>query len=295
MFLSVLAVRWNADGHYCLSGGKDSTVKLWNPHKGMQVAVFAGHGRDVTDLDCSGDSEKFVSRLATEFILLEIYLSFNSSFDKSVFLWDVPTTAVIRRFRGHAGRVNCVKLNEEGTVAVSGSVDGTARIWDMRSRSYEPIQVLTEPTDTVTSVQINKHEIGIGSADGFVYRYDVLAGKVRRDFVASEVCSFWLGDGCVLVQSQDGALRLLDAQGGGILGSYSGHTVTEYRPEVQMTLSKVYATCETGRIVTWDLLSQKQTADVLIRTGLPTSSFDLYDNGLVASAGAKLFLRSTTK
>ena len=89
-------------------------------------AVFAGHGRDVTDVDCTGDSEKFIS----------------SSFDKAVFLWDVPNTTVLRRFRGHAGRVNCVKLNEEGTIAVSGSVDGTARIWDLRSRSYEPIQGL---------------------------------------------------------------------------------------------------------------------------------------------------------
>jgi mitogen-activated protein kinase organizer 1 len=60
--------------------------------------------------------------------------------DKQVLLWDVPNTAIVRRFRGHAGRVNCVRLNEEGTVAVSGSVDGTARIWDLRSRSYEPIQ-----------------------------------------------------------------------------------------------------------------------------------------------------------
>ena len=63
-----------------------------------------------------------------------------SSFDKSVFLWDVENTTIIRRFRGHAGRVNCVKLHEEGSLAVSGSVDGTARIWDLRSRSYEPIQ-----------------------------------------------------------------------------------------------------------------------------------------------------------
>ena len=36
--------------------------------------------------------------------------------------------------------MNCVKLHEEGSLAVSGSVDGTARIWDLRSRSYEPIQ-----------------------------------------------------------------------------------------------------------------------------------------------------------
>ena len=51
----------------------------------------------------------------------------------------------------------------------------------------------------------------MGSADGFVYRYDVVGGKLRRDFVASPVCSFWLGEGCVLIQSQDGHLRLLDS------------------------------------------------------------------------------------
>jgi len=58
---SVLAVRWNADGHYCLSCGKDSTIKLWNPFKSTCVALFSGHGRDVTDVDCAGDSEHFVS------------------------------------------------------------------------------------------------------------------------------------------------------------------------------------------------------------------------------------------
>ena len=64
------------------------------------VGVFAGHGRDVTDVDCSGDSERLIS----------------SSFDKQVLLWDVENTTIIRRFRGHAGQVNCVKMHEECTL-----------------------------------------------------------------------------------------------------------------------------------------------------------------------------------
>ena len=58
---------------------------------------------------------------------------------------------------------------------------------------------------------MTNREIALGSADGFVYVYDVVAGKLRRDYVGSSVCSFWLGEGCVLVQSQDGKLRLLDS------------------------------------------------------------------------------------
>jgi mitogen-activated protein kinase organizer 1 len=38
--------------------------------------------------------------------------------------------------------VNCVKFNEESTVILSGSVDGTVRTWDCRTRKMEPIQVI---------------------------------------------------------------------------------------------------------------------------------------------------------
>ena len=74
-----------------------------------------------------------------------------------------------------------------------------------------PSKVIADARDTITSCQVTNREICVGSADGFVYRYDVVAGKLRRDFVASPVCSFWLGEGCVLIQSQDGHLRLLDS------------------------------------------------------------------------------------
>jgi mitogen-activated protein kinase organizer 1 len=40
------------------------------------------------------------------------------------------------------GTVNCVKFNEESTVILSGSVDGTVRTWDCRNRKMEPIQII---------------------------------------------------------------------------------------------------------------------------------------------------------
>jgi mitogen-activated protein kinase organizer 1 len=60
-----------------------------------------------------------------------------------VVLWDVSTGQAVRRYRGHASRVSCVKFNEESSVVISGSHDNSVMIWDTRSRNYDAMQVNT--------------------------------------------------------------------------------------------------------------------------------------------------------
>ena len=52
--------------------------------------------------------------------------------DKSVYLWDVVSARVIRRFSGHLQRVNDVAFNKEGSIVLSGSYDASVRLWDCR-------------------------------------------------------------------------------------------------------------------------------------------------------------------
>ena len=85
--------------------------------------------------------------------------------DKTVIVWDVGTGAALRKYRGHAGTVNCVRFNEDSTIAISGSVDGTVKCWDAKSKRQEPVQTLEECKDSVTSVDISDHEILVGCAD----------------------------------------------------------------------------------------------------------------------------------
>lgn len=50
---AVLAARFNGDGNYCLSCGKDRTIRLWNPHRGIHIKTYKSHGREVRDVHCT--------------------------------------------------------------------------------------------------------------------------------------------------------------------------------------------------------------------------------------------------
>lgn len=39
------------NGNYCLSCGSDKTLRLWNPHKGLCIKTYMGHGAEVLDAD----------------------------------------------------------------------------------------------------------------------------------------------------------------------------------------------------------------------------------------------------
>uniref|UniRef100_A0A3P9HCZ0 WD repeat domain-containing protein 83 n=1 Tax=Oryzias latipes TaxID=8090 RepID=A0A3P9HCZ0_ORYLA len=161
---AVRAVRFNGDGNYILSCGSDKSLKLWSVSRGTLLKTYSGHGYEVLDADSSFDNSQICS----------------CSSDKTVILWDVATGQVTRKLRGHAGKVNCVQFNEEATVTLSGSIDGTVRCWDNRSRKSEPIQILDEARDGISSLKVVQHELLTGSVDGRVRRYDLRMGQLYK-------------------------------------------------------------------------------------------------------------------
>uniref|UniRef100_A0A8B9P2T0 WD repeat domain-containing protein 83 n=1 Tax=Apteryx owenii TaxID=8824 RepID=A0A8B9P2T0_APTOW len=230
------------DGNYCLTCGSDKSLKLWNPHKGTLLRTYHGHGYEVLDAAGSFDNSQLCS----------------CSADKTVALWDVATGQVVRKFRGHAGKVSCVQFNEEATVIVSGSIDSTVRCWDCRSRRPDPVQVLDEAKDGVSSVKVSDHEILSGSVDGRVRRYDLRAGQLYSDYVGSPITSVCFSkDGqCVLAASLDSTLRLLDKDTGELLGEYTGHRSTTYKLDCVLSEQDTHvgSASEDGKVYFWDLV-----------------------------------------
>ncbi|XP_048233448.1 WD repeat domain-containing protein 83 isoform X3 [Ricinus communis] len=206
---AVLAARFNGDGNYCLSCGKDRTIRLWNPHRGIHIKTYKSHGREVRDVHVTSDNSKLIS----------------CGGDRQIFYWDVATGRVIRKFRGHDSEVNAVKFNDYSSVVVSAGYDQSLRAWDCRSHSTEPIQIIDTFQDSVMSVCLTKTEMIGGSVDGTVRTFDIRIGReIVDDFGQPVNCISMSNDGnCILASCLDSTLRLLDRSTGELLQEYKGH------------------------------------------------------------------------
>lgn len=149
---------------------------------------------------------------------------------------------------------------------ISGSFDATVRIWDSKSGSIKPVQVLNEAKDSVSCVLINRnggYEIVAGSVDGRVRYYDIRMGRVDTDVLAAPVTSLaaMRGGEAMLVGTLDGRVRLMDRKGGGCLMTYKGHVNAEFRirsafgGKEAWVLSGSEVESEDGQVVVWNTVS----------------------------------------
>lgn len=202
--------------------------------------------------------------------------------DKTVFLWDVATAQTLRRWSGHAGRINACAFGGEGdSVIVSGSFDSTVKIWDTKQRSERPIMTFSEAKDSISSIEVVGADILSGSVDGRVRSYDLRMGCMDQDVIGREYQSSASGkmssmlttcqtdpvtsimstktNDSYLVSTLDSTLRLMDKRDGKLLQAFrdpDSFANSEYR--IRSTLaaadSIVISGSEDSHVYVWDLL-----------------------------------------
>jgi len=190
--------RWTKDGKFLITCGHDKSLRLWNPlrssesseadgranvsvspslsssaaaapaplEQALQIKEYSGpHGQEIVDVAIASDNASFAS----------------CGGDRACFLWDVTGGHVLRRFEGHTARVNSVALNRDDSVLLTASYDQTVRLWDLRARSREPVQVLEGFRDSVTSVRASAHEVLTSCVDGVLRVHDLRTGLCHAD------------------------------------------------------------------------------------------------------------------
>lgn len=263
---AVNAVRLTHDGNYCLSASDDRTICLWNPHKDdpqssssqsiknpLHIKSYSGgHGYGVNDVSISKDNDKFAS----------------CGGDKFCLIWDISTGSIIRRLQGHTQRVNSLDMNDEGSILMSASYDSTLSIWDLRSNNRNPIQVIREFKDSVTSVVHSRKHVGkiIGaSVDGSIRLFDIRSALVHVDQMRDPITYIRLShDETTVIAScvggdAGGSVKLLEVSKGNLLQEYHGHVSKSYKTESCFSHDDMHVLSgsEDGSIWMWNLVTGK--------------------------------------
>jgi WD40 repeat protein len=129
---------------------------------------------------------------------------------------DWQTETVI--LEGHSGCVHSVACSSDGSRIVSGSRDGTIRIWDAISCGVQLI--LKGHTGSVRSVAFSSDGLRIasGSADHTVRIWDAVSGVVQHNLRGHGNCVHsvaFSSDGLRIVSGSDGrTVRIWDAVSG---------------------------------------------------------------------------------
>jgi mitogen-activated protein kinase organizer 1 len=245
---------------YILTGSSDRTIRLYNPSKAPPTSTaptpsaqrppglvnkYTAHGYEVLSIDVNSANDKFVS----------------TGGDKTVFLWDVQTAQTVRRWTGHAGRVNRGVFGGEGdSIIATGSFDGTVRIWDTKSNAYKPIMTLSDAKDSISDVAIHDADILAASVDGRVRSYDLRMGTCQVDVVGPSCTSLAVSKKRteVLVGSLDSTVRLMDRTNGELLKAYKDDAFVNKDLRVRSTLglndSVVVSGSDDGMVFAWDML-----------------------------------------
>ena len=184
-----------------------------------------------------------------------------------VALWDVATWKSRALLKGHTSWVRDVAYSPDGTTLVSGSNDGTARLWDPVTRKSKRTIAINRPVSAVDFAPDGK-TIAIATRNEFADLWDPETGRrmlalQRGDPASITGFAWWIGyspDGqTVGVASQTGIIRLYDRVSGDLRATLQGHTRrcldAAFFPDGR-TLASV---SDDGTVRLWDTATGQET------------------------------------
>ncbi|KAI8926444.1 WD40-repeat-containing domain protein [Entophlyctis helioformis] len=141
------------------TGLSNGNIVVWDLPSGESFETLTGHSAEVTSL-----------------IVAHGYL-FSAGNDQVVYQWDLGNYSRVKAFSGHTGYVSSlawyVPPNGGDGVLVSGSWDGTVRIWDPTSgRCVHKIQVHNKSVGAV-EVDNSRSILFTGTSDGLIKSWDL--------------------------------------------------------------------------------------------------------------------------
>ncbi len=128
----VSCVAFSRDGQRIVSGSADKTVRVWNLKTGHQIHEI-DHPDVVWDLDTSPNGKDILTATGGLIVGSIGNMDIAQGTDNRLRLWDLDTGELTREFPNHEHVVSSVTFSPDGRTAVSGSMDKSLRVWEVRT------------------------------------------------------------------------------------------------------------------------------------------------------------------
>lgn len=162
-----------ADDAHAVTGSWDRSLRLWDLRTGQPAVKFLKHEKDVLAVAFSPDHRQIVS----------------GGRDNVARVWNVKGECV-GELRGHTDWISsiCFFPTTATSKIITGSWDGTAKIWDLENFScLHTLESKHNGYVTTVTVSPDGSLCATGGKDGFAYLWDVNSGTCLFDINAESL------------------------------------------------------------------------------------------------------------
>lgn len=198
---------YSPDGVIVCTGGDDGKLKLWNATSGFcYVTMEKSHTAPITAVAFANASvvlsssldgtvrahdlyryrtfKTFTTPTPVQFLSLAVdpsgeIVTAGSTDPFHIYAWNLQTGKLLDILTGHRGPVSDLSFQGNGGILVSGSWDGTVKLWDLYKGNV-PTESLQHTADVVcVTFRPDSREVCTGTMGGILSFWDVDSAKLK--------------------------------------------------------------------------------------------------------------------